>query len=171
VDDATRAEELAMYDPGEARGPSRRERSGNAAVALRLAGASYAEIADALAFADAKAARSAVETTLAASATAHCREQLRSEEAGRLERLLRGVWGKATNPDHAEHLPAAKVALAIIDRHVRLYGLDAPAEVVVHSPTTAEIDSWVAGMTATSLADLRALEATVVDTESSVVDA
>lgn len=165
MDEATRAAELSMYEPGESKGPSRRERSGNAAVALRLAGASYTEIAEALAFADAKAARSAVENTLAATATEHSREQLRAEEAGRLERLLRGVWAKATNPDHVEHLPAAKVALAIIDRHVRLHGLDAPAEVVVHSPTANEIDAWVAGMTATSIRDLRALEASVVDAE------
>jgi len=161
-----------MYDDHvDGKGPSRRARNGNAAVALRLAGASYGEIAEALAFADAKAARSAVETTLAATATEHSRDQLRGEEAARLERLLRGVWAKATNPEHAEHLPAAKVALAIIDRHVRLHGLDAPTEVVVHSPTAAEIDAWVAGMTATSMKDLRALEATVVDIDPTVIDA
>jgi hypothetical protein len=163
LDEATRAAEVAMYDDHEGRGPGRRARNGAAAVALRLAGASYTEIAEALALTDAKAARSAVETTLAAQTTEQTREQLRGEEAARLERLLRGVWGKATNPDHAEHLPAAKVALAIIDRHVRLHGLDAPAEVIVHSPTTAEIDAWVASMTAVSLTDLRALEASVVD--------
>lgn len=169
MDDETRAAELSMYEPGSSKGPGRRERAGHAAVALRLAGASYAEIAEALAFTDAKAARSAVENTLAATASEHSRDQLRAEEAGRLERLLRGVWAKATNPDNPEHLPAAKVALAIIDRHVRLYGLDAPAEVVVHSPTAAEIDAWVAGMTSTSLKDLRALEATVVDVDAELV--
>jgi hypothetical protein len=131
-------------------------------VALRLAGASYVEIAEALAFADAKAARALVETWLGESASDADRAALRTTETLRLERLLRGVWGKATNPDHPEHLPAAKVALAIIDRHSRLHGLDAPAEVVVHTPTTAEIDAWVANMTAVGMSELRALEAPVV---------
>lgn len=160
---SVRPDEVGMYDDHvDGQGPNRRQRQGAAATALRLAGASYVEIAEALSFVDAKAARALVEQTLGASTTDATRAQLRDEESARLERLLRSVWHKATTPEHAEHLPAAKVALAIIDRHSRLHGLDAPTEVIVHTPTTSEIDAWVASMTAVGMTDLRALEASVV---------
>lgn len=138
-----------------------------AAVALKLAGASYAEIADALEFPTPRAARHAVEEVLAAhAADPASRETLRAEAVARLERLLRGAWAKATTPDHPEHIPSAKFALAVVDRVIRLQGLDAPAEVVVHTPTVREIDEWVSKVTGTALDDLRALEdPTIVEAE------
>jgi hypothetical protein len=145
--------------------PYRPMRQGPAAVALRLAGASYHEIAEALSLSSARLARAAVEETLAAQAVdPTTREHLRAEEGARLDRLLRGVWAKATDLNHPEHLPAVKVARDLIDRRIRLYGLDAPSEVVVHTPTMLEIDQWVATVTATQLRDLRELE------DRSVVD-
>ena len=30
-----------------------------------------------------------------------------------------------------------------MDRHAKLYGLDAPTEVVVHNPTQTELEAWV----------------------------
>ena len=141
------------------------DRQGAAAVALRLAGASFAEVADALGLANPTTARTMVVAHLALTVPDdESREAMRQEESHRLERLLRGVWGKATDPGHPEHLPAAKVALSIIDRHARLHGLDSPAEVVVHSPTATEIDAWVASLTAAATEPLAALEAPVADT-------
>lgn len=126
--------------------PAKRD-AGRAGVALRLAGASYAEIADTLALVDAAAARDLVVASLATMETdADARDHLRTEEAARLERLLRGVWHKATTPADPEHLPAARVALSLIDRHARLLGLDQPTEVVVYTPAAAEIDQWVTAM-------------------------
>ena len=141
-----------------------------AAVALRLAGASYAEVAEALEFATPRDARHAVEEALAASAPdEQSREVLRQEAIGRLERLLRSAWAKATTPDHPEHIFAAKFALSVVDRLIRVQGLDAPAEVVVHTPTAREIDEWVARVTGTGVDELRALEdPTIVEAE--VVD-
>lgn len=121
-------------------------RSAASAVALRLAGASYTEIAEALGFESDARARSAVERDLAARAAdadPDKRELLRAQSAARLERLLRGVWAKATNPNDPEHIPAVRTALSIIDRHTRLYGLDAPTEVTVHTPAASEIEAWV----------------------------
>jgi len=142
----------------------RQFRQGAAAVALRLAGASYGDVAEALSIASAELARTMVESELGNRGLDRTdRDKLRAEESARLLRLLRGVWAKATSPDHPEHLPAAKVALAIIDRHVRLHGLDAPAEVMIHTPTTAEIDAWVAEVMATSVAPLRELAAVIDD--------
>ena len=138
-------------------------RAGAAALALRLAGAGYDEIADALGLTSSAVARENVEVALEARAWDDLagRERMRSEAGARIERLLRSVWGKATNPDDAEHLPAVKVARELIDRYVRLYGLDAPTEVIVHNPTVSEIDTWVAAVISSGSADLRAMEAPV----------
>ena len=138
-------------------------RQGAAALALRLAGASYIEVADMLGLPSAVEARDQVEVALAARAwqAKDQRDSLRAEDGARIERLLRSVWPKATNPDHHEHLVAVKVALSLIDRHSRLYGLDAPTEFVVHNPTQAELDQWVSAMVAHSADDLRAMEANV----------
>jgi DNA-binding PucR family transcriptional regulator len=122
-------------------------RAGRAAVALRLAGASFAEIADTLALPDARAARDMVEAELAAGEQdSEQRDVLRREEAARIERLIRSVWGKAMDANNPEHLPAARAALAMVDRHARLLGLDQPTEVIVYTPTTSEIDAWVSSM-------------------------
>ena len=136
-------------------------------MALRLAGAGYDEVADALGLTSAQVARDHAEKALEARAwdDVQGRDRMRAENGARLERLLRGVWAKATNPDHPEHLAAVKVAREVIDRHCRLYGLDAPSEVIVHTPTATEIDQWVAGMIAMSAADLRAMEPPIIDAE------
>jgi len=136
-------------------------------LALRLAGAGYDEVADALGLTSAQVARDHAEKALEARAwdDVQGRDRMRAENGARLERLLRGVWAKATNPDHPEHLAAVKVAREVIDRHCRLYGLDAPSEVIVHTPTATEIDQWVAGMIAMSAADLRAMEPPIIDAE------
>jgi len=136
-------------------------------LALRLAGAGYDEVADALGLTSAQVARDHAEKALEARAwdDVQGRDRMRAENGARLERLLRGVWAKATNPDHPEHLAAVKVAKEVIDRHCRLYGLDAPSEVIVHTPTATEIDQWVAGMIAMSAADLRAMEPPIIDAE------
>lgn len=122
-------------------------RSGQAALALRLAGASFAEVAETLGLADAAEARTLIERELAERPDDdEARRKARAEEAARIERLMRSVWAKATDPQNPEHLPAARVALAMVDRHARLLGLDMPTEVVVYTPTTAEIDAWVSRM-------------------------
>lgn len=116
-----------------------------AAVALRLAGAGFQEIAEVLELADAGQARLAVERGLAVEAGGEGdRERLRLEEERRLMGLLKPLWAKAVDPESPEQVVASRAALAVIDRHARLMGLDAPTEVVVHNPTTVEIDQWVA---------------------------
>lgn len=119
-------------------------RAGRAAVGLRLAGATFTEVADTLGLPDRIAARDLIEKELASyDDDPAARDRLRDEEAARIERLLRGVWGKAVDPENPEHLPSVRTALALIDRHARLLGLDRPQEMVVYTPTTSEIDTWV----------------------------
>lgn len=118
------------------------------AVALKIAGANYSEIANALGYSSAANARVAVERALASSVGEEDRDQLRFLEGRRLERLLRGLWAKATNERHPDQIAAARTALAVIDRHSKLYGLDAPTQMVVHSPTAGQIEQWVSQMAA-----------------------
>jgi hypothetical protein len=47
------------------------------------------------------------------------------------------------DPKHPEHLAAVGKAKELIDRHIRLLGLDAPTEMVVHNPDSGEIEAWV----------------------------
>jgi hypothetical protein len=146
-------------------------RNAAAAVGLKIAGASYQEIADTLGFADAVTAREAVERDLAfraSEADPAKREILRATEAGRIDRLLRGVWTKATNPADLEHLSAVRTALRLIDRRIRLYGLDAPTEIVI-TPTMTEIDAWVAQMVGTARG-VQVTEAEIIVVPGEVVD-
>lgn len=131
-------------DLDESDRPSRQE----SAIALRIEGAPYTDIAKTLGYASANHARQAVERGLASTVSGEDREQMRFIEARRLERILRGLWGKATNGEHAEHLAAARTALGVIDRHARLYGLDAPQEMVVYNPTGTELNAWVQNLAA-----------------------
>jgi hypothetical protein len=119
-----------------------------AAVALRIAGATYAEIARTLAYSSVTRAREAVERALASSVGDDDRERMRFIEGRRLERLLRGLWHKATDEENDEQLAAARTALAVIDRHAKLYGLDAPTIHAVYSPTATEMEQWLSGIAA-----------------------
>lgn len=125
-----------------------------AAVALRLAGATYPEIARTIGYTSAFHAQQAVEKVLAASVGEDGRDRARHIEGKRLERLLRSVWSKATNPDSPDHLAYLRASLALIDRHIRLFGLDAPQQMVVYSPAQGEIEAWVAGMAKAVVAEL-----------------
>lgn len=124
-----------------------RNRKANAAVELRLAGATWGQIAETLGYPTARTARVAMEKALEKQlVTGEDREAMRNLAGMRLDRLLRGVWAKATNPSDPEHLAAVAKARDIVDRHARLFGLDAPAEFVVTTPATIEIEAWVARM-------------------------
>lgn len=121
-----------------------RDRKANAAIQLRKAGADWDEVAQVVGYPTARAALVAVERALEKELkTEEGQKFMRTLAGQRLERLLRGVWPKAINPDHPDHLPAVDRARQIVDRHAKLYGLDAPTEYVVHSPTQAELEKWV----------------------------
>jgi hypothetical protein len=123
-----------------------RERKANAALQLKLAGASWFEIADIVGYPTERAALVAVEGALERELRDDdmSKAKMRDIAGRRLERLLRSAWGKAVDPKHPEHLAAIGKAKEVVDRHAKLYGLDAPTEVVVHSPSQSELDAWVA---------------------------
>ena len=125
-----------------------------AALALRIAGASYSEIADVLGYASVPSARLAVERSLASTVTEETREEKRRLIARRIERLTRAVWGKATDENHPEHLAAVRTALSLVDRYAKLVGADAPTEVTVYTPTVSEMERWIAEQASKMLSGL-----------------
>jgi hypothetical protein len=140
--------------------------TGAAAVQLRLHGTSYIDIAHTLGLRDARAALTLVTRELASQAdeTAEDRDALRREASAQLDELLVGIMQKATNPFDDEHIVAVRAAVTIIDRRIKLYGLDAPTEMIVHTPTQTELDQWVATMVQHTMPALA--EADVIDVES-----
>jgi hypothetical protein len=141
-------------------------RKGDAAVSLRVAGASYAEIAEVLGYQTEARAISAVENALAGALNAEDRNHQRAIAGQRIERLIRSVWAKAVDPAQPEHLPAVRTAKDLIDRYAKLYGLDAPSEIIVSTPTTSALESWVQQLTqiqAPQVEEFDVLEAEVVE--------
>jgi hypothetical protein len=109
-------------------------RTAAAALALRVHGASYQEVADALQLPDVDVVKDLVERELAARVEdidPSQRNKQRALAVARIERMMRSVARKATDESDPEHLPAVRAFLSLIDREVRLLGLDAPVEVAV----------------------------------------
>lgn len=122
-----------------------RERKANAALQMRLAGATWNDIAEVIGYPTPRQAVIAVERALEKElSTEQSQAKMRSMAGQRLDRLLRSVWTKALNPESPEHLQAITKARELIAQHAKLYGLDAPTEVVVHNPTAHELEQWVA---------------------------
>lgn len=106
---------------------------------LRLAGATWAEIAQAMGYAGPSSAyytyQKAAERMIRPKL-----EEYRDLELDRLDRLQRGLWKKAAGGDPR----AVDSVLRIIDRRAKLLGLDAPqninlqAEVVTYDGSAIE---------------------------------
>ena len=128
-----------------------RDRKANAGVQMALAGASWDEIAKALGYPTARAARVSIEIALEKRyITDEDRAKMRKIAGARLQRLLRATWSKAIDPESPEQLAAVREARATIADHRKLYGLDAPSEVIVHNPTREELEDWVTRLVSVS---------------------
>lgn len=139
---------IAEYSPGS-HTIRARERKQNAALQMKLAGATWQEVAEVIGYPTARQAIVAVEQSLERElAHPDSQAQLRAMAGKRLERLLRSTWPKALNDENPEHLQAVGKAREILGDYAKLFGLNAPTEVTVHNPTTAELDRWVASVTA-----------------------
>jgi len=94
---------------------------------------------------DGRAAQLAAERVMEAEAKENPRSLalMRNYAGRRLERLLRARWPDAV-ADSETSLASHDRALRTIDRWIKLYGLDAPTEVIVHSPTQDQIEAFVA---------------------------
>jgi hypothetical protein len=126
-----------------------RNRKAQGAIQLRLGHATWDEIATIQGYPTAAAAKRAVEAALVKELkSSGDKEQMRRMAGARLDQLLRSVWAKAVDPEHPEQMTALTKARELIAQHAKLFGLDAPTEVVVHNPTTVQIEQWVAAITA-----------------------
>ena len=98
------------------------------AMALKLSGASYAQIAQHLGYNDASAARKAVMRGMKNAEQENAGE-LRRIHYSRLEHMLMLLW-----PDvNAKDMPSINAALGVMDRMERLYGLNAAERLEVSS--------------------------------------
>lgn len=125
-----------------------RERKANAAIQMKAAGAEWSEIAEVLGYPTGRHALVAVENALERELNETDKTFLRSLTSKRLERLIRSVWPKALDETSPEQMVAVGRARELIADHRKLFGLDAPTEVSVHTPDSAEIQSWVAKVAA-----------------------
>lgn len=140
-----------------------RHRKAKSALALKLAGATWGEIAHALGYPTERTALLAVEKALNAELDDTDRDTMRRFAGMRLERLLRAAWSKAIDEDNPEQMIALSKAREVIADHRRLFGLDAPTEVIVHQPTRAELEEWVARMASAS--GPRVIEEEIIDVD------
>jgi hypothetical protein len=107
------------------------------ALSLRITGTTIQEIADQLGYANHSGAYDAFMSALDATLREPA-EKVRVLEVERLDRLMNGVWKRATDGDDF----AIDRVLKIMDRRARLLGLDAPQrfeleEMKAYDTTTA----------------------------------
>lgn len=107
------------------------------ALELRMAGATYQQIADALSYRSKGEAFRSVERALAQEMgrAETLRNEYRALTLGRLERLIRSLWTKALGGD----LQAVDRVLRLVERQSRILGLDAPVQIDVTETTRQEI--------------------------------
>jgi hypothetical protein len=120
--------------------------SAKSALSLKIAGASYFEIAQTLDYKSPTDARIAVERMLAASLPAEVDYSgLRHLANARLDALLRSVAPRGMNPKDPDHISYARMVLSVVDRQIKLNGLDAP-QVHLINPGGDELTKYVEAM-------------------------
>lgn len=111
------------------------------AVALVIAGASFADVARMLNYKSAAEAKKAVEKALSSTVTLSEKKYLQSLATRRYEALLKSVMPRATNPKDSNQLAFNQRAQSILDRMVRLQGLEAPTQIQI-SPSDDAIRAY-----------------------------
>jgi hypothetical protein len=128
INDGTNGEQIEVSNPVQPKRAVSVGEKTRRALALKLAGASYASIADSLGYSDASGARKAVMRGLESGMQENANE-LRQIHYGRLEHLLMLLWSDVNQKD----LASMNTALSVMDRMTKLYGLDAPAELNINA--------------------------------------
>lgn len=116
-----------------------------AAVNLLIAGATYPDIAKTLIYKSVDEAKRAIWGAIGSIEMDETRRGRERElMARRLNSLISSGWKRANNPHDPDHLAYQRLMLAIMDRQAKLYGLDAPSESIVYTPSQQEINEHVA---------------------------
>lgn len=102
-------------------------------------------VAASFGYPDGQAAQRAAELALEQEAKENPKSLalMRRYASQRLERMLRAVWKDTIDETSETQLASMDRAVRVTDRWIKLHGLDAPSEVVVHSPTTDQIEAFV----------------------------
>jgi hypothetical protein len=103
------------------------------AIQLRIAGATLQQIADELGYAGPSGAHEAIQRGLDKTMRPGA-DELRDLYSSRLDRLLLGIWDKASKGN----LLAVDRAVRVIDRMAKLHGVDAPIRIKDETPA----DGW-----------------------------
>ena len=119
------------------------------AVAMRAAGRSYADIADALDYSSADTARKSV-AGLLDRVESDAADELRTLEGRRLDMLQAAVWPAALEG----HLPAVDRVVRISERRARLFGLNRSRDLYAVDAESAVL----AGQISDALAALAGLD-------------
>lgn len=155
--DSSHPEGVAQMRTGHGGSPSARVaryRKADAALQLKTAGATWTEIAQSLGYPTPRQAMLAVEKALVRQLNDEDdKAKMRAVSGARLERLLRGIWHKAIDPGSPDQMTAVSRCRELIADHNKLYGLAAPTEVIVSTPTQTELEDWVLRMTAEMVPD------------------
>jgi hypothetical protein len=133
-----------------------RNRKADAALSMAIAGANWVEIAQALGYPTPRTARVATERALERDLHSESSQKAMRELAGaKLDRLLRSVWKRAINEEDPDQVSYVREARSLIADWRKLFGTDAPSEVVVTSPSMVELEKWVASVVATQTPQLQ----------------
>lgn len=116
-----------------------------AAMSLLLSGASFADIARLLEYASTQAAKNAVERSLASTVTIDDKKSLQKIAARRYEALLKSVMPRATNPKDSSQLAFNQRAQALVDRIVKLQGLEEATQIQI-TPSDEYLQQYTARM-------------------------
>lgn len=116
-----------------------------AAVNLLISGANYTDIAKVMLYKSVDEAKRAIWQAIGSIEMDEGRRGRERElMARRLNTMINSGWKRANNPNDPDHLAYQRLMLAIMDRQAKLYGLDAPSESIVYTPSQAEINEHVA---------------------------
>lgn len=166
IDEGTIVEDKSLIDPRNFDTPENATRRASA-VNMKIAGASYTQIAEHLGYSTPATARRAVERGIAeAAASPDDQEKVRWLVDARLERLLSAVSPNAHRPG-PQQLDFAAAVLRIIDRKMTLWHLGGTN--VTITPSGERVREVVAHLT--QLADHGADQEADIMAEEEIIDA
>ena len=144
--DSTDPTGIAQDGPPSKEATRARQRKANAAYRMALSGANWKQIARVCGYPTERAAKVAVEQMLEKRLDPSDKQHLRLMVSARLDTMLRGIWAKATDQDSPDQLAAVQRVREIVADYRKVWGVDAPQEVLITNPTQRDIDTFVAGV-------------------------
>lgn len=147
AEDATT--DAALSQASNEAGTKLRRRRPEAAAILLVNGMDVSAIAQMLEYPDETTCYKDIENAIAKiGLDSWDKQQLRQIMGARLEKAWQIAITNAGRRGYPAREAAMSNAIRAAERLIKLYGLDAPTEVVVHTATSEQINAWVASMLA-----------------------